>query len=276
MQQRSLRAPIVLALLWCATAATEVLLVRVSLDSLEATSSPGVAGFTALMTSGAGGLAAIVTLRLALGLTAAVLEIRAAATTSPAAPTTAPSRPTGDVAGGRAAGPRGVRRRHVRSRWVTPALHRVALVLLGGSLSVLVSVPAHASSAPVTGDRPAATSSAPAATSAGTTSSGGDMASVTGRWTPDRPARPPVRSTQPEVSMVTTAPRPGTSVSDEVAVRAGDTLWDIAARHLGPDASALDIARAWPQWFEANRDVVGDDPDVLQPGQLLRPPTDLR
>lgn len=269
------RAPIVLALVWCATAAAEVLLVQLSLDSLEATSAPGVAGFTALMTAGAGGLAAVVALRLALGLTAAVLEIRSSATTSPP-PGTTTRGSAGTVAGRRAAGNRAARRRQVRSRLVTPALRRVALVLLGGSLSVLVSVPAHASSASVAGDRPAATSSAPAASAADPTSAGGDMASVPGRWTPDRPARPVVRSTQPEVSMVTAAPRPGTSVDDEVAVRAGDTLWDIAARHLGPDASAVDIARAWPQWFEANREVVGDDPDLLRPGQLLRPPTDLR
>ena len=52
----------------------------------------------------------------------------------------------------------------------------------------------------------------------------------------------------------------------------GDTLWSIAARHLGPDASDAEIARAWPAWFEANRGVVGDDPDLLRPGQVLRAP----
>ena len=55
-------------------------------------------------------------------------------------------------------------------------------------------------------------------------------------------------------------------------MRRGDTLWSIAARHLGPDASDAEIARAWPAWFEANRDVVGDDPDLLRPGQVLRAP----
>ena len=52
----------------------------------------------------------------------------------------------------------------------------------------------------------------------------------------------------------------------------GDTLWSIAARHLGPDASDAEIAHAWPAWFEANRGVVGDDPDLLRPGQVLRAP----
>ncbi len=52
----------------------------------------------------------------------------------------------------------------------------------------------------------------------------------------------------------------------------GDSLWSIAARHLGPGASDAEIARAWPAWFAENRDVVGDDPDLILPGQVLRPP----
>ncbi len=89
-------------------------------------------------------------------------------------------------------------------------------------------------------------------------------------WVPSAP----VVRTQPDVRVLSPAPRVGT-VRDaplEVVVRRGDSLWAIAARHLGPDASDDEIARAWPAWFEANRDVVGDDPDLLQPGQLLRAP----
>ena len=57
-----------------------------------------------------------------------------------------------------------------------------------------------------------------------------------------------------------------------VTVQAGDTLWDIAARHLGPGVSDLDIALQWPRWYEANRGVIGQDPDALLPGQILQPP----
>jgi resuscitation-promoting factor RpfA len=53
----------------------------------------------------------------------------------------------------------------------------------------------------------------------------------------------------------------------------GDTLWDIAARHLGPGATAVDISRAWPAWYDANRAVIGPDPGVISPGQLLVPPS---
>ena len=60
--------------------------------------------------------------------------------------------------------------------------------------------------------------------------------------------------------------------TSEVVVHRGDSLWSIAARHLGPHASDAEIAHAWPQWFELNRDVIGDDPDLILPGQILRTP----
>jgi hypothetical protein len=59
---------------------------------------------------------------------------------------------------------------------------------------------------------------------------------------------------------------------DSYVVHRGDALWDIAARHLGPHATAADVAREWPRWYAANRDVIGPDPGVIRPGELLRPP----
>ena len=60
-----------------------------------------------------------------------------------------------------------------------------------------------------------------------------------------------------------------------VVVR-GDCLWDIAAARLsdqlGRTASAPEIARATTAWWSANAAVIGPDPDVLLPGQVLRPP----
>lgn len=64
----------------------------------------------------------------------------------------------------------------------------------------------------------------------------------------------------------------GTDQAAPVIVARGDCLWDIAARALGPDARNADIAAAWPRWYEANRGVVGADPDLIQPGMVLRPP----
>ena len=69
------------------------------------------------------------------------------------------------------------------------------------------------------------------------------------------------------------ATREAVTVAPEVVVLAGDSLWSIAARHLGPAADATEVAEAWPRWWEANRSVVGDDPDLLLPGQRLVAPT---
>ncbi|GEA79771.1 hypothetical protein CUD01_02150 [Cellulomonas uda] len=69
-----------------------------------------------------------------------------------------------------------------------------------------------------------------------------------------------------------TAPDGGADGADVVVVEAGDSLWSIAAAHLPRGASDAQVAAAWPRWYEANRDVVGDDPDVLQPGQQLTAP----
>jgi hypothetical protein len=61
--------------------------------------------------------------------------------------------------------------------------------------------------------------------------------------------------------------------SPEVAVLAGDTLWDIAAHQLGPTASDVDIALHWPRWYEANKAQIGENPHVLLPGQILKAPS---
>jgi hypothetical protein len=58
-----------------------------------------------------------------------------------------------------------------------------------------------------------------------------------------------------------------------VTVRSGDCLWSIAARHLGPQASDAEIASTWPRWYATNRSVIGPDPNLLQPGQVLIVPS---
>lgn len=57
-----------------------------------------------------------------------------------------------------------------------------------------------------------------------------------------------------------------------VTVLAGDTLWDIVRGQLGTNASDIDVALEWPRWYEANRAVIGQNPDVLLPGQVLQAP----
>ncbi|MGF7238125.1 MAG: LysM peptidoglycan-binding domain-containing protein [Frankia sp.] len=67
----------------------------------------------------------------------------------------------------------------------------------------------------------------------------------------------------------------GSSVADdsaEVVVHRGDSLWSIVARQLGPGATDEQIAAAWPAWWAANREVIGPNPNLILPGQVLRPP----
>ena len=92
-------------------------------------------------------------------------------------------------------------------------------------------------------------------------------------WTPDRPAASVARALLPDIALVTAAPRLGAEINEDVAVRAGDTLWSIAVRHLGPDARSDEVARAWPVWWRANRAVIGEDPDLILPGQVLHVPS---
>jgi hypothetical protein len=58
----------------------------------------------------------------------------------------------------------------------------------------------------------------------------------------------------------------------DVRVQTGDSLWLIAARRLGAGAMPGQIADAWPRWYAVNKDVVGDDPSLILPGQVLRAP----
>jgi nucleoid-associated protein YgaU len=62
--------------------------------------------------------------------------------------------------------------------------------------------------------------------------------------------------------------------SQSVRVEPGDSLWLIAARRVGTRATPAQIAREWPRWYAANKDVVGDDPSLILPGQVLSAPAD--
>ena len=51
-----------------------------------------------------------------------------------------------------------------------------------------------------------------------------------------------------------------------ITVRAGDSLWSIAAARLGPGADISEIDAAWRELYAANRDVIGSDADLILPG----------
>lgn len=91
-------------------------------------------------------------------------------------------------------------------------------------------------------------------------------------WKPDPPASTD-RSRSPKLPQPPVRPSRET---DGVVVHRGDTLWSITARQLGPEATTADISEQWPRWHAANRKVIGDDPNVILPGQLLIPPASPR
>lgn len=83
------------------------------------------------------------------------------------------------------------------------------------------------------------------------------------------------QTTQPSASKsasTTELDAPDGIESGSVVVLRGDSLWSIAAKQLGPRATTADIAAAWPKWYERNRLVIGPDPDVVLPGQILARP----
>ncbi|WP_040338404.1 LysM peptidoglycan-binding domain-containing protein [Candidatus Blastococcus massiliensis] len=95
-----------------------------------------------------------------------------------------------------------------------------------------------------------------------------------GARVPDWPAVPGVDSPPsdgPTVPSGPDAPAPGAHV-----VLRGDCLWDIAAAELtarlGRTPTDGETARATHAWWLTNAAVIGSDPDLLLPGQVLRPP----
>lgn len=62
------------------------------------------------------------------------------------------------------------------------------------------------------------------------------------------------------------------TVDGSVTVLRGDTLWSLAAAHLGPGATDAQIAACWPTWYELNRHVLRDGPHLILPGQRLLVP----
>ncbi|MEU2447143.1 transglycosylase family protein [Streptomyces althioticus] len=99
---------------------------------------------------------------------------------------------------------------------------------------------------PVCGARAGASGPAPAADTAPAREAGQESAAAKGKAAGAAPGRAADR------------PERGASRGD-CTVRPGDTLSGIAARH-GTD---------WQWLYAANRDVIGDDPDVIVPGQRL-------
>lgn len=102
----------------------------------------------------------------------------------------------------------------------------------------------------------------------------------------DWPAPAAPTSTEPPASTIggvapgaSAPPRAAALPSQDglVVVRPGDSLWSLAEQELqargADDPTPAQVASRWPTWWAANRELVGDDPDLLRPGTALAPPT---
>jgi hypothetical protein len=145
------------------------------------------------------------------------------------------------------------------SRRIAPAaLRRAVETALGLTLAAaaLGSTPAFASDA-----TPARPPALPAAAALDWPSPAVDL-----DWNPTA-APAPAAPALPAV-----APSAAARSSAAVVVRPGDSLWAIAGDHLPGRPSGAQIAAAWPAWWAANRDAVGSNPDLIEPGLRLTPP----
>ena len=91
------------------------------------------------------------------------------------------------------------------------------------------------------------------------------------------PFEPPAPVSTPEpTAAAPTHSNPGPAVSTPPStgtkthtVLAGDTLWAIAAAELAPSASPAEITLGWQRWYAENQTLIGLDPALILPGQLL-------
>lgn len=78
---------------------------------------------------------------------------------------------------------------------------------------------------------------------------------------------PPAKRLSSPLPAVDTSP--ATASEEVVNVKAGDSLWSISRQILGADATDQEIASFWPKLYEKNRAVIGSNPNLIYPGQVL-------
>lgn len=70
---------------------------------------------------------------------------------------------------------------------------------------------------------------------------------------------------QATVSNNTTRPAPAAAAQTTYTVKKGDTLWAIAKKYLGSGAR-------YPEIYNLNKGVIGSNPNLIKPGQVLTIP----
>ncbi|WP_346925338.1 LysM peptidoglycan-binding domain-containing protein [uncultured Arthrobacter sp.] len=172
-----------------------------------------------------------------------------------------------------------VRAASAAGKFAPAFMRRLALAAVGLQLLTAPLAAASTLQSP-----PGATASGPAPASAPWTPT--PVPALPGGPTGDPPAAPPGTSAvahpqwRPLSPVIEPGPLAGRPLrlqqpagqATDVTVRPGDSLWTLSAARLGPFASDVDIALDWPRLYQANRDVIGANPHLLRPGQILRIP----
>jgi hypothetical protein len=89
---------------------------------------------------------------------------------------------------------------------------------------------------------------------------------------PDLPTAPWPRRLVAVADLATATPPRGRLPESILVVRAGDSLWSIATALSPAGTGDRAVAAMVARLYEANRSVIGDDPDLIYPGTLLRSP----
>jgi len=88
-------------------------------------------------------------------------------------------------------------------------------------------------------------------------------------------APPPMLSPEPHDGLTREGFRPapaGPRAADSWLVERGDHLWAIAEQLVhrdDPQAGDVEVIDYWTRLIDANRGTLGDDPDLIHPGQVL-------
>jgi len=95
-------------------------------------------------------------------------------------------------------------------------------------------------------------------------------------WPDATPDPAPDRPTSAPADPAPVPDWPAPAAGEHVVLR-GECLWNIAAgdlaRRTGGTPTDGEVAAAVDAWWHANAAVIGPDPDLLLPGQVLRPPS---
>jgi LysM repeat protein len=159
-------------------------------------------------------------------------------------------------------------------RIAPPLVRRVTAVLLGTTLAATGTPLAHAAEpAPAPATVQVVVAPAPDPAFGVTVRASVAEAPAARRDIPPTPAPAPDPAFgASDLGPLGPAPETTSSPPGTVTVALGDSLWAIAARHLGSGATRRQIAHEWPRWYAANRAVIGPNPNLIRVGQALTAP----